>query len=345
MELKVLHPILLLIKKKTFLIIALIIISLSLYYNFYHPPIESSPPDKKIVEVEAAKKGNIKQVATFIGTIRSSQHTVLSAREKGVIKFLSKPGKFVKKGELIANIENGDIERNFSILQEAEKIAKRRFERDNYLSKSGVSSKELADTKKAAFLDAQKRLTDEKIRLENLKIYAPFDGVLGYFKIKNDSQVNISDSIVNFYNPDKLIVEFDLPLSVAKQVSNTTVVLINNKKYNLTYVQKMLDEETHMCPGYVDIKCIDCIIGTTVDVSIILQEKTSVIIIPFEAIFIKDGKTYVYIAKENKAVLALIVLGIRNKELIEVKSGLIEGDKVILYGHNRLYPDASISIN
>ena len=57
MGLKVLRPILLLIKKKIFLIIGLIIISLYLYYNSFLSPLESSPPDKKIVEVEAAKKG------------------------------------------------------------------------------------------------------------------------------------------------------------------------------------------------------------------------------------------------------------------------------------------------
>lgn len=107
----------------------------------------------------------------------------------------------------------------------------------------------------------------------------------------------------------------------------------------------MLDEDTHMCPAFVDISCSDCIIGTTVNVEIILQEKQNVIVVPFESIVIKDAVPYAYIVKDNKANLVPLTLGIRNQKQIEVISGLNEGDKIILYGHERLYSGAPISIS
>ena len=130
----------------------------------------------------------------------------------------------------------------------------------------------------------------------------------------------------------------------AQQVKDGSQVFINDKEYFLTHIQKMLDEETHMCPAYVGINAPDSIIGTAVDVSLVIQEQHSVIVIPFEAVFLRQGKSFVYIVKEDKATLAPVELGIRDKQFIEITAGLKEGDPIIVCGHNRLYPDIPVVI-
>ena len=82
---------------------------------------------------------------------------------------------------------------------------------------------------------------------------------MGLFKFREGSQVNKEDIIVQFYDPKSLIVEFDVPLSVAKKVENGGQIFVNGKEYRLTYIQKMLDEETHMCPAYAEIDCSNCV--------------------------------------------------------------------------------------
>jgi len=100
-----------------------------------------------------------------------------------------------------------------------------------------------------------------------------------------------------------------------------------------------------MCPAYAEIYCPDCVIGTTVDVSLVTQAKQSVIVIPLEAILLQEGKPFVYIVKEGKAVITPVTYGIRDKKHIEITSGLKEGDKIIPFGHNRLYPDVAVKIS
>jgi len=304
-----------------------------------------TPQEEKIVEVEIVKNATIKQMANFIGTIRSRQQTALTAKTNGILTIISKPGQLVKKGDLIAKIENEDIERSYKILKEAEEIAKSQFDRTNSLLKSGVSSKNSVEEKKSLLLETQKKRSDAKIALEEIKIHAPFDGIVGLFKFREGSQVNKEDVIVQFYDPKSLIVEFDVPLSVVKNVENGGQIFVNDKEYRLTYIQKMLDEETHMCPAYAEIDCPNCVIGTTVDVSLVTQEKQSVIVIPLEAIFVRDGKPSVYIVKENKAIITPISYGIKDKKRIEITSGLKEGDQVIPFGHNRLYPNVAVKIS
>lgn len=330
--------------KKTVIIIA---ISLMTIFGYQLIKSFSKPSDQqaKVIEVHVAKRSSISQTVEVIGTIRSKKQTTLSAKSKGILQIVAKSGDFAKKGELIARIDNDDIEKNYKILKEAEEIARIQLERAKSLLQSGISSKTAIDEKKSTFLEAQKRLSDAKIALEDLKIYAPFDGTIGFFKLRDGSELKAGDAIVTFYDPESLLVEFDVPLAVAKQINATIPVLVNNKEYKLTYIQKMLDEETHMCPAYVEINCSDCIIGTVVDVLLVVKEKTNVITVPFEAIFLKEAKPYIYIAKDSKAVLTAVEPGIRDKTQIEIKSGLNDGDQVVVYGHSRLYPDALVKIH
>jgi membrane fusion protein (multidrug efflux system) len=330
--------------KKSMGVFSTLIIAI-LIYKYFVLPLPPTSQEEKIVEIEIVKNATIKQTANFIGTIRSRQQTALRAKTNGILTIISTPGQQVKKGDLIARIENEDIERSYKILKEAEEIAKSQFDRTNSLLKSGVSSKNAVEEKRSLLLETQKKRSDTKIALEEIKIYAPFDGIVGLFKFREGSQVNREDIIVQFYDPRSLIVEFDIPLSVAKKVENGGQIFVNDKEYRLTYIQKMLDEETHMCPAYAEIDCPNCVIGTTVDVGLVTQKKQSVIVIPFEAIFLRNGKPFVYVVKDNKARITPIGYGIRDKKRIEIVSGLKEEDQVIPFGHDRLYPDVAVKIS
>lgn len=332
--------------KKISVFIGLIIL-LCISYMIYHAIRSNSlpPQNAKVVEVEKAELQTIQQTARFIGTIRSEQATTLVAKSKGILDRFVNSGQHVKKGELIAQIDNKDIERNFKLSQDMEHIAKLQYDRFSQLQKTGVISQNALEEKKSILIEAQKKMTDAKIAMDEIKIYAPFDGIVGIFKIREGSQVQEGDVLVSFYDPSTTIVEFDVPLSIMNVIHDGSTVFIDKKQYPLTYIQKMLDEETHMSPAYVNIDCQNCIIGSTVDVNLVVKEKQSVIVIPFEAVFLREGKTFVYIVKDEKASLTPVVLGIREKESVEITSGLQKNDVVIVRGQARLYPGVPVIIN
>ncbi len=332
--------------KKTSIFIVLVIL-ISISYILYHA-IRSNimpPQNAKVVEVEIAKLQTIQQTARFIGTLRSEQSTTLVAKSKGILDRFVNSGQHVKKGELIAQIDNKDIERNFKLSQDMEHIAKLQYDRFSQLQKTGVISQNALEEKKGTLIDSQKKLTDAKIAMDEIKIYAPFDGIVGIFKIREGSQVQEGDVLVSFYDPSSTIVEFDVPLSIMNVIHDGSTVFIDKKPYPLTYIQKMLDEETHMSPAYVNIDCNNCIIGSTIDVNLVVRDKNSVIVVPFEAVFLREGKTFVYIVKDDKASLTPVELGIREKELVEITSGLQKNDVVIVRGQARLYPGVPVIID
>ncbi|WP_418792081.1 efflux RND transporter periplasmic adaptor subunit [Phosphitispora sp. TUW77] len=73
--------------------------------------------------------------------------------------------------------------------------------------------------------------------------------------------------------------------------------------------------------------------GMSVDVTFTTQEVRGVLAVPREAVFNDNGKDYVWVIKGGKAVLGEITTGAEGDELIEVKTGLQEGEQVILNPH------------
>jgi len=319
-------------------------LSFFLYKHYVAVPAEKERKTT-VVKAEKVQTSAIQERANFIGFIKAERQTTLNAKAPGTLRIFTTPGQSLKKGTLIAKIDNQDVENNYKLLKETESLAQLQCDRWAALGKAGVVSKNAMDDKKSLLLEAQKRLSDAKMAMAELKLHAPFDGMVGLFKFRDGTQLQIGNTIVSFYDPSVLMVEFDIPLSVAEHIHDDSQTLVHNKPYPLTHIQKMLDTETHMCPAFVRIHCPDCIIGASTDVSVVIADREDVIVIPFGAVFIREGKSCVYIEKDGKAILTPVALGIRNKDRVEVTAGLKVGDTLITEGHGLLYPEAPISIS
>jgi len=332
-------------KRPVLLLICLLLIG-TLSYVFLKSAISpEGPPMEKTVEVVTISPTSIKQTTRLLGTVRPKHATVLMTKTSGTLDYMVPAGESVKKGALIAKIENADVEASYKLSESAEDIAKKQYERTQTLFKSGHVSAKMLEDQKNTWIEAQKRLAATRIDLDKTRFFAPFDGIVGVFKTHEGSQLEVGDAVVTFYDPSQLMVEFDIPDSLIEFLQNGQSVIIKDKLYPLTHFQRMIDEDTHMCPAYVDIACETCLIGTSVPVDLVLQNKNNTIVIPYGATFIREGKMYVYRVVDNKANLTPITLGIREKEKVEVTEGLKMGDVVICVQPQRLYPECAVKVH
>jgi membrane fusion protein (multidrug efflux system) len=60
--------------------------------------------------------------------------------------------------------------------------------------------------------------------------------------------------------------------------------------------------------------------------------------------FMREGKTYVYIVKDNKVEQRAVKPGIKGKDKLEISEGLAVGDSVIIRGQDRLSPGMEVTI-
>lgn len=329
---------------KTIGLSSTILTALSVYYIFYYHASISPPPPIKIVEVVTVTPSTIEKTIKLIGTIRPKHATILVAKGSGMLDTLMSSGQTVKKGDLIAKITNPDIERSYQLSKETEQLENTQYQRLKSLQKTGFVSAREVEEKKRIWIDSQKERARTKIELKNMRFYAPFDGVIGAFKIKEGAQVTEGVPIVTIYDPNSLSVEIDIPCTNNHAIAENQPIYIFNQRYHLNHVQKMIDDETHMCPADVDIQCTRCLIGASVSSQLVVNKKTETLIIPTQALFLKQGKTHVYKVVDKKIELIAVKTGIQEKDKVEIISGLKSGDQIVSKNPERLYPGLDVSI-
>ncbi len=299
----------------------------------------------KVVEVVVAAKETIEKSIRLIGIVRPKQSTQLIAKANGVFDIIKPAGFVAKKDTLIAKIINYDLEKNYSYAESAEKIASEQYKRMQTLSKSGAVSVQSLDEKKAAWLEAEKNRAMAKIMLDKNCFYAPFDGVIGSYKVRSGTEVKEGVSLITFYAPEMLVVEFDIPGIHLPSINVGQNVVIAGKAYALQHVQKMIAEDTHMSPAMVEISTKDHVIGMPLNVDLTISRKEGVIVLPIDTLFLEAEKPHVYIVnKESKTILTPVEIGMQSKDTIEITKGINVGDKVVAYGQARLSDDNVVKI-
>lgn len=317
---------------------------LGIYSIFYKHTKISPPAPPKIVEIVTVIPSILEKKIKLIGTIRPKHATVLVAKGSGMLDTLMTSGQTVNKGDLIAKITNPDIERSYQLTKETEQLENTQYQRLKNLQKTGFVSAREVEEKKRIWIDSQKEKARTKIELKNMRFYAPFDGVIGAFKIKEGAQVTEGAPVVTIYDPNSLTVEIDIPCTNNHSIEENQPIYILNQLYHLSHVQKMIDDETHMCPADVDIQCTHCLVGTSVSGQLVMNKRTGVLVIPTQALFLKQGKTHVYRIVDKKVELVAVKTGIQEKDKVEIVSGLKSGDQIVRKSPERLYPGLEVSI-
>lgn len=311
-------------------------------WNAYHQSAELAP---KIVDAVVVSLHDIQRTETFIGTIQAKRSTILAAKVRGILDIVTQAGQQVKKDDVLAHIIDTHGDQTYQLALEKEQLAKTQYDRAMLLHQQGSLSKNALEEKKNAWLDASKNKVDAQKSRSHTLLEVPFNGVVGIFKAQEGSLVNENDAIVSVFDPTTLKVSFDIPLEILSYLQDGTTVFIGGKTYALTHVQRMLDPSTHMCPAYVNLDGNDFTIGSTLDVNVVVEEAKNVIVIPHAAIFMKEGKTCVYIIEETRAKLTEVTCGMRNRDVIAIKEGLKTGDTIISNAPTRIYPGMPVRIN
>ncbi len=167
----------------------LIIITLSFFaYNKLIKKSISLP-----YRTEKPIKKTIKRIIETTGTIRIAKKIKIGSLITGIIKKLyADENEFVKRGQLLAEIETGkddaDVRQEVGNLEKATanyNYYKNYFERQKEIYKAGQLSKNEFDNVekdflkyKGEFITAKAKLDKAKQEFDNRKIYAPQDGII-----------------------------------------------------------------------------------------------------------------------------------------------------------------------
>lgn len=194
---------------------------------------------------------------------------------------------------------------------------------------------------------ARATVRDLQERLESAHGTAPFDGTLYSLPIHQGDFVKAGDLLAEMADLRKVRIRafIDEPELGEIDVNQSVEILWD------AHPDRVWNGRTEVLPKQVvtrgtrsvgELICsvsndrLDLLPNTTVDVRIHISERPGALVVPRGAVSIDGDKRYVYRVEENRLRRRAIKVGIANPTMIEVLSGLNEGDVVALPGEASL---------
>lgn len=284
----------------------------------------------------------------YVSQVRSIQHIEIRALEKGYLqKIYVDEGQHVKKGQLMfqimpllykAEMQKAQAEVNFVEIE---------YKNTKALADSKVVSQNELAMAKAKLDKAKAELQLAQVHLGFTEIRAPFDGIMDRFQVRLGSLVDEGDLLTTLSDNSKMWVYFNVPEAEyldyktsanTEQQKKVQLLMANNKLYPYVGIIETIEADFNNETGNIAFRATFpnpreiLRHGETGNIQIISPLKNA-LLIPQKATFEVLEKKYVYVIdKDSKIRTREITIAAELPHIYAVKSGLSEGDKILLEG-------------
>ena len=345
--------------------------------DFLNPPIEV-----QLTTATLTSPAQANAILTASGYVVARRKAAVASKGTGTLVFLGvEEGDAVKKGQVIARLDDSDVTATLQRAQENLRVAeadlndaKQSLERQRILLERDMVARAEYDIAEARYkrvvagIDAAKfGVKEAQVGVDNMRIVAPFDGTV----LKKNADVgeivaplagaaSSKAAVVTIADMSSLEVEADVSeanitrvvpeqgceirldaypdrrylgyvtkiVPTADRAKATVLVKIKFKDYDNRVLPEMGAKITFLAPGS--------------DQSAV--QAKPVLAVPAAAVASRNTGPVVFQVKEDRAAEIPVVLGERIGNLVEIKEGLKEGDKVIAKIGENLRAGSKISI-
>ena len=257
-------------------------------------------------------------------------------------------GQYVKKGKLLAEINDSGLKEQLEQLTIQANFAKENFERTQRLWNNNIGSEIQFLKSKTDFESSQKMVEQMKDRLAKTKIYAPFDGEVDEIISNQGSNLIPGVSqILRLVNLDKIYAEASVSEKYISFIEEGTEAIVQIPLLGKEIKSQIIQTGNFINPSNrtfrveVPVENIDKKIKQNLDakIRINIYSKKDAVVIPLRIVREDaSGKNFVYVmnqdVKEGVYITSktFISLGNKNNTEVEVTEGLKIGDMLVLEG-------------
>ena len=335
-----------------------------------------------LVKIQRVRRAPILNYLTFNTTLEPEKKVPIYSKVDGIIaKIIKDEGSFVKKGEILALIDDKDIRNSYEQaklavrqaeinLKEAE-IKKDDEEANFRRSKSLyeekiISEKDFAAAKlnyrsaQLSYERAKQQLDIERekfkaleLQLSYTKIRSPIDGWITSRKIDQGMRVNPGTELYTVEDFDPLLARVYVPEKDIVKIKKGMDVYVKSEVYSdkfrgkVKIINPRIDPQSGTFKVTITIKDKSMKLrpGMLVSCNIIISKLDDALIVSKKAVFFKKGAPYVFVLRRGGIVkLKKIVVGTELEKDYEVKEGLNEGDAVVIQGVENLKEGMKVKV-
>lgn len=298
------------------------------------------------VYITAPEKVENVSVKYYSGKIKAMDDISLAFKTPGEIsEILVKEGDYVRKGQLLASLDDADYRLGIEALQiQYDQLSKEveRLERLHAVQSITSNDYEKATSglqQLGVQLDLNKR------KLDYTDLYAPADGYIKTVNFSRGEMVDAGMPVCELIDVSGLKVEVDIPVSEFERRSSfakyTCIIpRVQMKKTNLDLIGMSPEADVnqlHSMTFLLDDRNSDIFsLGMNVRVSIESKERngSNGYYLPVTAVFYEDGKEYVWTVESDSTVVKKHVTVSRNcmEGKAVVTGGLSGGERIVRAG-------------
>ena len=295
------------------------------------------------------------------GDVATKQNIVLYPQFSGQLKKLHiVVGDEVKKGAVLATLDDNGLSQQLNQLKVQEALAKTTFERQEKLWAQNIGS-ELQFLQAKTQYEAQKSLTQQlSQQLEKTQIIAPFDGTIDAVLAEAGTVVSAGVSpVFRLVNLSNMYLKADVPESYLSEVVAGKKVMVDFPVLGLKVASKVRSVGRYINPGNrtfsieVDLPKQTSKIKPNLTAQIQINDYTSeqALLVPQSVISENAaGQQYVYTTfydqerEQSTALKRIVVTGKTEGDFVEILEGIQAGDTVISEGARSVKDGQAISI-
>ena len=326
----------------------------------------------KIEELDTTKKAVL--ISTFIvkeevfyhylelqGNVSTKDLLVIYPEYAGILaKVYVKEGQYVKKGQILAKIDDGGLSQQLAQLQIQTNLAKTTFERQDRLWKQNIGSEMQYLQAKSNFEVQQQMVNQIQIQLDKTIVKAPFSGTIDDIISEQGSVVAPGQSqLMRIVNLDNMYIETNVPESNILTVVKNKTVIVEFPVLGKTIHAKIRQASNYINPANRTFKVEiavpnkDKSIKPNLTVKLKINDYTNkkALLIPQSIVSENSkGEQYIYVIidkqEDNIAVVkkAIIQTGKTQGDVIEVLSGIENGTEVINEGARRVEEGQTVQV-
>ncbi len=344
--------------KKNFLLLGLLALSSLFSCNSHH---EEEKEEELRLTVSSPVLMDTALTEEYVCQIHSIQHIELQSQERGYLQEVYvDEGQAVQKGQLLFTIMPGLYQAEYQKAKAEVQYAEIEYLNTKSLADSNIVAPNELAMAKAKLEKAKAELSLANVHLGFTKIYAPFDGIIDRFHVREGSLIEEGDLLTTLSNNSRMWVYYNVPeakyldyqMSVKKD-SNVAVKLLmaNNNIFPAEGKIETIEADFNNETGNISFRA-----GFNNPQGLLRHGETGTIlmtvplkdalIIPQKATFEVLDKHFVFVVDKDNTVHAReIKVSAELPHLFAISAGLSVNETILLDGLRLVKENDEIAIN
>jgi RND family efflux transporter MFP subunit len=308
------------------------------------------------VRVASAVVTDINNQSILTGRLEAAEEAIVIPKIPGeVTQVYAALGDRVQKGDRLFEMDRDQMATSVNQAKIAYDDAATNLERVRLLYEEGAVALQMYEQAQSAFNMARESYAAASDALGNAVVTAPIGGHITSVNVSVGGMASQASPAVTISNIDELEINTGLSENMINKVSvgDTVEIRVKSVSEDVSFAGTVTALAPAPATGSLTYPVIitlenpgDAVKpGMFAEVAIAADKVEGALAVPSKAVFIRGGRQMVIsLDAEDKVVLNEVSTGVDNGEIIEIKSGLAAGDRVVTEGQSYLNASSKVNI-